>query len=110
MLRSNLDAQQTGLRGKFVVQKLVLSSSFKCDRIHNSYCYHSGHTLLCCLSETYKFNKQSSEAGLLNKSSCLAAALGGPKLLIIIWSHFVVLLKSDLDIHKLAIGFIKSCN
>jgi hypothetical protein len=30
--------------------KVVLSCSFKCDRIHKSYCYGSTQTLLCCLS------------------------------------------------------------
>jgi hypothetical protein len=40
------------------------------------------------------------EESLLNKGSCLAPALGVAKLIIvrdIIWSLFVVLLKSDLD-------------
>ncbi len=40
------------------------------------------------------------EAGLLNKSSSLAAALGVAKLIAIIWSHFVVMLKSGLDVSQ----------
>jgi hypothetical protein len=43
----------------------------------------------------------SSEAGLLNKSSSLAAALGVTKFITAIaMSHFVVLLKSDLDVYE----------
>ncbi len=45
----------------------------------------------------------SPEAGLLNKSSCLAAGLGVTKFVTVIsmnWSHFVALLKSDLDVQQ----------
>ncbi len=48
-------------------------------------------------------NEPTSEAGLLNKSSCLAPALGVTKIIIvtdIFWSHFVVLLKSYLDAQR----------
>ncbi len=41
------------------------------------------------------------EAGLLNKRSCLAKTFGVTKFIIVIsviWSHYVVLLKSDLDV------------
>ncbi len=42
-----------------------------------------------------------SEAGLLNKSTCIAAALGVTKFVTAIaMSHFVVLLKSDLDVYE----------
>ncbi len=44
-----------------------------------------------------------NEAGLLNKSSCLAAALGATKFIVVIVMnrpHFVVLLKSDLDVQQ----------
>jgi hypothetical protein len=44
-----------------------------------------------------------SEAWLLNKSSCLAPALGVTKFLVVtdmIWAHFDVLLKSDLDVQQ----------
>jgi hypothetical protein len=50
--------QQTGLRpdsiirGRFVEQMLMLSSSFRCDQIHNCHWYDLGHTLLCYLSRT----------------------------------------------------------
>jgi hypothetical protein len=55
------------------------------------------------------FNKPTSatEAGLLNKSSCLAPALGGTKLIFDIdfWSLFVVLLKSALDVQQTLLCF-----
>ncbi len=46
-----------------------------------------------------------SEAGKLNKGSCLASALGVTKVIFVIhmrwvWSHFVVLLKLDLDVQQ----------
>jgi len=47
--------------------------------------------------------KPTSEAGLLNKSSYLAPTLGVTKFIIItdkIGSHFVAMLKSDLDVQK----------
>jgi hypothetical protein len=53
------------IRGRFVEQNLMLSSSFKCYQIHNHHRYYFGHTLLCYLSHTL-FNEPTSEAGLLN--------------------------------------------
>jgi hypothetical protein len=38
------------IRGCFVEQKLVLSSSFRCDQIYKCQAYDFGHTLLCCLN------------------------------------------------------------
>jgi hypothetical protein len=35
LLNMYLDIQQTHLRGQFVEQKLMLSSNFRCDQIHN---------------------------------------------------------------------------
>ncbi len=47
------------------------------------------------------FNKLASETGLLNIFSSLAAALGITKFTSkIFWSHFAVLLKSDLDVQQ----------
>ncbi len=47
------------------------------------------------------FNKLASEAGLLNKSSHLAATLGVTKLMHCYdLSHFVVLIKPDLDVQQ----------
>jgi len=54
-----------------------------------------GHTLLCISGLT---DIKQTEAGLLNKSSYLAAALAVTKLETILgqlWSHFVVQLKSE---------------
>jgi hypothetical protein len=47
------------------------------------------------------FNEPTSEIGLSNKSSCLTQALGVAKFkqsLLCFWSHFVGLLKSDLNV------------
>jgi len=43
--------------------------------------------------------KYNTEASSLNKSSCLAPTLGVTKFIIVkgIRSHFIVILKSDLD-------------
>jgi hypothetical protein len=38
------------LRGRFVEQKLMPSSSFRCDLIYKYDTYDFGHTLLCYLS------------------------------------------------------------
>ncbi len=47
--------------GRFVEQKLMLSSNFRCDQIFNNHCYVFGHTLLCYLSPTWMFNKPTSD-------------------------------------------------
>ncbi len=63
------------LRGRFVEQKLMLSSNFRCDQIHKNKRYGFGHTLLCYLNV--------AEGSLLNKSSCLARALDVTKFITI---------------------------
>jgi hypothetical protein len=52
--------------GRFVEQKLKLSSNFRCDQNYKNERYDFGHTLLCYLSPTWMFNKPTSEVGLLN--------------------------------------------
>jgi len=42
-------------------KRLMLSSSFRCDQIYKYEIYNFGHTLLCCLSRTYLFNKLASD-------------------------------------------------
>jgi hypothetical protein len=57
---------------------------------------------VCAKCELW-FDEPATEASLLNKSSCLAAALGVTKFLKKLpwfWSHFVVFLKSDLDVQQ----------
>ncbi len=54
------------------------------------------------LLKSDKFNKPTSEAGLLNKSTCLAPALGVIKFkivrnMILVTLCFALLLNSDLD-------------
>jgi hypothetical protein len=46
---------------------VILTHSFKCDQMYTYGGFNYGHTLLCCLSKTYMFNKPTSEArgGLL---------------------------------------------
>jgi hypothetical protein len=49
------------------------------------------------------------EAGSFDKSSCLAPALGATKFAIaknMIWSPFVVLIKSDLYVEQTHLSFI----
>ncbi len=61
----------------------MFSSNFKCDQIYEYEIKNFGYTLLCYLSRTFMFNKPALEVGLLNKSSCLAPALGVTKLKMI---------------------------
>jgi hypothetical protein len=44
--------QRRESRGRFVEQKLMLSSNFRCYQIHNCQRCEFGHTLLCYLSHT----------------------------------------------------------
>jgi hypothetical protein len=48
-------------RGRFVEQKPMLSASFRYDQIYICHRYNFGHTLLCCLSRTYLFNKHATD-------------------------------------------------
>ncbi len=52
--------------GPFVEQKLMLSSSFKCDQNYKYERYYFGHTLLCFLSPTSMFNKPTTEVYTIN--------------------------------------------
>jgi hypothetical protein len=45
------------------------------------------------------FNKPTSEAGLFNKSSCLAPAIGVTKI-IIVKDMILITLKPDLDVEQ----------
>jgi hypothetical protein len=63
-------------------QKLVLCCSFRCDQFRKNNGYKLKH--FYCLSLTWTYDKPSSEAGLLNKSSCSAAALGVDKLMTLV--------------------------
>ncbi len=87
LLMSNLDAQQTHLRGQFFEKMFILG----CGQINNCHSCESGHTLLCYLCHTQMLNKPTSDASLLNKSSCLVAALGVAKLIAIIYLNLVTL-------------------
>ncbi len=60
LLKCDLDVQQTHLRGRFVEQKLMLSSSFSCYQILKWHRYDFGHTWLCLLSWPWMFNKPTS--------------------------------------------------
>jgi hypothetical protein len=71
-----------------VEQNLMLICSFRCDQDHNNQVYVLGHTLLCCLSPTYVFNKVASVTSLLKKSLILAPALDVVKLIAIITMTF----------------------
>ncbi len=57
------------LASQFVGQKLMLSSSFRCDQIYKCQRYDFGPTQLGYISHTYMFNKPTSEFKNLN--NCL---------------------------------------
>jgi hypothetical protein len=78
-------------RGWFAEQKLTLSYSFRCDQILSFACYEFGHTLLCCFSLTWMFNKSHSEAHLLNKSLSFGAALGVTQFIVLVVMNLVTL-------------------
>ncbi len=48
--------------GRFIEQKLMLSSNFSCYQIHTCHRYDFGHTLLLYLIQTLMFNKPASGA------------------------------------------------
>ncbi len=78
-LKSHLHVQQTHLRfwGWFLEQKFMLSSSFRCDQIHN---YHRYNVVVTLRSDS---DVQQPHLSLLNKSSCLAPELGVTKFIIV---------------------------
>ncbi len=57
LLKLEFDIQQTNLRGQFVEQKIILSSSLKCDQIYKSQRYDFGPKLLYCLIQTFGVQK-----------------------------------------------------
>jgi hypothetical protein len=57
----------SGYRGRVVKQKLVLSSNFIGDQIHNNHCHEFSHTLSCYLSQTWMFNKLASGLNILTR-------------------------------------------
>ncbi len=73
----------------FVEQKFMLSSSFRCDQTHNWHILLWSHFVVLLKF----FNKLTleAEAGSLNKSSCLAPALGVAKFIIVTIIIFVSL-------------------
>jgi hypothetical protein len=103
-LKSDLDVQQTHLRGWFGEQKLMLSSSLMYKQIEKCLRYDFGHTFLQHLSWTWMFNKPTLGAGLLVcKSLCLARALGMTKLtntIDILLVKFCCLPLSFLDVQQ----------
>ncbi len=104
------------ISGRFVEQKLMLSSSFMCNQIFKCQRYNFGHTYvgLKCLTNPpqshHGINKRlKAQTGLLNKSSCLAPALSVTKFTNawdMIWSHIVVILKLDLDVQQTHLSLI----
>jgi hypothetical protein len=49
-----------GTRGRFVEQKFMLSTNFRCYKIHTCKSCGFGYTMLCYLSRTKMFNKPTS--------------------------------------------------
>ncbi len=66
------NCRQTLNWGRFVEQKLILSSNFRCYQIHSCQRYDFGHTLLCYLSLTWLFNKPTSGASNFSSNSAVA--------------------------------------
>jgi hypothetical protein len=64
----------------------MLSSSFRCDQIHNNSCRELGHTVVLLMSDLYI--QQTSHTGQCDQIHC--HELG----------HTFVLLMSDLDIQQ----------
>jgi hypothetical protein len=65
------------------------------------------------LGELASFNSQSPEASSLKKCSCLGRALGVTNFQIWeiqFWSHFVVLLKTDLDVQQTRLSSQNKCS
>jgi len=50
----------SGLIGRFVERKFMLSCAFMYGQMHIPQCYDSALTLLCRLSQTLMFNKLAS--------------------------------------------------
>jgi len=69
-------------RGRFVEQKLMPSSSFRCYQIHNCHRYDFGHTLLCHLSRTWMFNKPTSEE---EEEGCMSIVVHSSEMLRYLW-------------------------
>jgi hypothetical protein len=44
-------------KGRLVEQKPMLSSNFRCDKIHKISCYEFGYAFECYLRRTQMFNK-----------------------------------------------------
>jgi hypothetical protein len=70
----------TKLLSRFAKQKLELSSSYRCDQIHDRHIHDFGDTLLCYLSQTFMFNKPTSTTnsyglGALTKQGLLKRLL-----------------------------------
>ncbi len=77
-----------------IPQKLKLSCSLRCDQIYINHCYCFGHTLVQHKWPTNQLQLLKSclpEAGLLNKRSSLAVALGVTKVLVVIVTNLVTL-------------------
>ncbi len=51
LLKSDLDVQQTGPRGLFVEQKLMLNLSFRCNQIYKYESYDFGHPFVLLKSD-----------------------------------------------------------
>ncbi len=81
--------------GRFVEQKLMLSSSFWCDQIFEHERYDFGHILLCYLSLT--------SVCWTNARAHAQQALGVKNLRTwesLFWTYFAVLYESDLDVQQ----------
>jgi hypothetical protein len=102
LLKSDLEVQQFHISDWYSGKKLMLWSIFRCYQMYK--CQRFWSHFEAYLSQIWMLKKLSHEDSLLDKSSCLAPALvlsNVQLLLMWIWSKFVVLLKSDLDVQQI---------
>jgi hypothetical protein len=80
----DLDVQQSGLLVRFVEQKLTLSSSCRCDQIHNKTnpSINMATLVVPLKSDRLTTSRPMRQRPVLNKRSCLAAAVGVTKFII----------------------------
>jgi hypothetical protein len=96
-LKSNLDVQQTHLWGRFVEQKLILSSNFRCGKIDKINCYEFGHTFIVLLKYDSDVQQTTSWGQFFELKLVLSSIFYASKNRNArdwFWSHFVVLLKA----------------
>ncbi len=78
-----------------------------CDQIYNCQRYDFGNTLVCYLSQTWLFNKPTSETMWISKSdlSSTKSVTYTISTIAVIRLNFDVVLGSDLDVEQTGLNF-----